>query len=565
MSNKGKIAFILGLIGIMALLVWMFTSSNDVEQPEEKKPEVFVSDNWNRKFLHTDKEPYGLYLFDVMLRTHFKAHNVSVIEDTIAFNAKIVRQTSPKTYLFVGNNFGLEDEEIDTLLRRVEQGSDFVISFADLTTNLYPKLLEGVNFAYEYDEGVNVFADSTRYRMLNIFQNDTIANDWKAFFMEDSASYTTLSSFMEMSNFVRIPRGEGNIFLHANPEMFCNYQLKRGEGYGYAQFVLNELPDQQDVLILELGRLSDNYGNYDVDDDTGADGKQDDSYLKEIFDNPTLLSAFLLAIAGLLLFIIFRSRRVRPIVPYLPPKKNMTLAFAETITSIYFAKRNPYGLLQVQRKNFYTTVQKHFFVDLSRREDDKSVQMLAEKSNRRFDEIKGLLSILETKEAFSVNESFVADVQKRIHAFYRSTGVVSDDMQKRVDAREMVYRRSLLGPVLMILAGINLIIYGTYLLIISVGSGIAFWPLGILSLYLGIIRLMNPYFSIAKDEFIFYVLPYGKRVYEREHLVSIEPGKRSVTFHFSENKRRTIYYRELSTFDRKQFKIWLSKINTLKL
>ncbi|OFZ31930.1 MAG: hypothetical protein A3D92_11820, partial [Bacteroidetes bacterium RIFCSPHIGHO2_02_FULL_44_7] len=532
MSNKSKIAFILGLIGIMALLVWMFTSSDEVERPEEKKPEVFVSDNWNRKFLHTDKEPYGLYLFDVMLRAHFKGQKVSIVGDTSAFNAKIVRHKSPKTFLFVGNNFGLEDQEMDTLLRRVEQGSDFFISFGNLTQNLFPKLLKGVDFAYEYDEGVHVFADSTRYRMLSIFQNDTIASDWKAFFMEDSATYTTLSSFMEMSNFVRIPRGEGNIYLHANPEMFCNYQLKRGEGYGYTQFVLNELPDQQDVLILELGRLSDNYGNYDVDDDTGADGKKDDSYLKEIFANPTLLSAFLLSIAGLLLFIIFRSRRVRPIVPYLPPKKNMTLAFAETITSIYFAKRNPYGLLQVQRKNFYAMVQKHFFVDLSRREDDKSVQMLAEKSNRRFDEIKGLLAVLETNEAFSVNEPFVADVQKRIHAFYRSTGVVSDDMQKRVDAREIVYKRSLLLPSLMILAGLKFIVYGTYLLILSIGTGIVFWPIGILSLYLGIIRLMNPYFSISKDEFIFYMLPYGKRVYPRDRLVSVEQGKRRVTFHF---------------------------------
>lgn len=565
MSNRGKIAFVIGLLGILALVVWLFTPSSETVRPEEKKPEVFVSDNWNRKFLHTDKEPYGLYLFDVMLRTHFKKQTVTTIVDTSGFNSKIVRQKSPKTYLFIGNNFSLEDHEMDTILRRVEQGSDFFISFTELTSNLYPKLLETVEFAYEYDEGVNVFADSTRYRMLKIFQNDTVAGDWKAFYMEDSTSYTTLSSFMEMSNFVRIPRGKGNIYLHANPEMFCNYQLKRGEGYGYTQFVLNELPEKQDVLLLELGRLSDNYGNYDVDDETGAEGKKDDSYLKEIFDNPTLLSAFLLAIAGLLLFIIFRSRRVRPIVPYLPQKKNMTLAFAETITSIYFAKRNPYGLLQVQRKNFYTTVQKHFFVDLARREDDKSVQMLAEKSNRRFEEIKGLLLILETKEAFSVNESFVADVQKKIHAFYRNTGVVTDDMQLRVDSREMVYRRSLLGPVLMILAGLTFIVYGTYQLIISIGSGIVFWPLGTLSLYLGIIRLMNPYFSVTKEEFVFYRLPYGKRVYTRDRLVSVELRKNSVTFHFTENKRHTIYYREMSTFDRKQFKIWLNKINTLKL
>jgi hypothetical protein len=425
--------------------------------------------------------------------------------------------------------------------------------------------MQGVKSTYEYEDHVNVFTDSARYSMIYLYQNDTIATEWRLFALNDTLRCTTLSSFMEMTNFVRIPVGEGNIYLHANPEMFFNYQIKRKEGFGYAHFVLSHLKKDQDVYALEIGRLSDNYGNYDTDDESGSEGKVDDSYLQDIFNNKSLLSAFMLSALGLLLFVLFRSRRMRPVVPYLAPKKNMTTAFAETITSIYFAKRNPYGLLQVQRRNFYTMVLKHFFVDLQRREDDKPIQILAEKSNRRVDEIKSLLEQVESKEAFSVNDQYVAEVQKALHAFYRSTGIITDEIRTRVTNRDTVYRRVLWLPVLMCMFGLNMIVFGAILLIYSAGIGIALWPVGIVLLYMAIVRLTNPYLKVTKDEMIYYKLPFGTRKYAREALQSVEKTARGVVFNFSDNQQLIINDWEMSAFDRRQFKNWISQLNTLKL
>ena len=323
--------------------------------------------------------------------------------------------------------------------------SDLFLSFNDLTENLYEALFKDFEFQFDYAESVNVFAGKTKYKMINLFQTDTVACEWRAFGqIDDAIPYESLSSFMEMPNFVKVKVGKGSLFLHTSPNMFYNYQIKRLHGYKYAEFVLNELPADRDVYMLELGRLSDNYGNYDVDEQEGDGEKEDDSYLKLIFQESNLVDRFcLLSILGVILFVIFRSKRTRPIVPFIEPKKDMTMAFAETITSIYFAKRNPYGLLQVQRKNFYSTIQKHFFVDLQRREGDRALQVLAEKSNRRVDEIKDLLRRLETKEAFSVNDLYVTEMQKKIHAFYRTTGLISSDLSEKIMEREMVFKRSL--------------------------------------------------------------------------------------------------------------------------
>lgn len=549
----------------MCLLVWLMSGKEEPKDSSEEKRDPYISDNWNRQFQPQEKDPYGLYLFDLLTVEHLDKGKYLYLDDALEFDSLINKQTTPKTYLFVGNRFGIDNFEIDTIMQRVAEGSDFFLSFWEITDNIVKRVMRGVQSTFEYEDHVNVYADSARYQMIYLYQNDTVATEWRLFALDDTLRCTTLSSFMEMTNFVRIPVGKGNIYLHSNPEMFFNYQLKRADGFAYTQFVLSHIKKDQDVYSLEIGRLSDNYGNYDVDDQSGAEGKLDDSYFQDIFSNKSLLSALMLSILGLFLFVLFRSRRMRPVVPYLPPKKNMTMAFAETITSIYFAKRNPYGLLQVQRRNFYTMVHKHFFVDLQRREDDKPIQILAEKSNRRFEEIKELLNQLESKEAFSVSDHYVADVQKGLHAFYRSTGIITDEIRERVKNRDTVYRRAMWLPIVLFLLGQNMIVFGTYMLIQSVGVGILLWPLGILLIFMAITRLTNPYLKVTKEEIIYYKLPFGKRIYKREDLHSVEKTTRGVIFNFNDNKQLIINDREMSAFDRKQFKLWISQLNTLKL
>jgi hypothetical protein len=319
------------------------------------------------------------------------------------------------------------------------------------------------------------------------------------------------------------------------------------------------------VFLLELGRLSDNYGNEDTSEQDGADGKEDDSYLKLIFQNPTLLVALLLTILGVILFVIFRSKRTRPIVPFIQKKKDMTLAFAETITSIYFAKRNPYVLLQVQKKNFYATLHKHFFVDIQRREDDKALEILAEKSDSSLEEIVELVGSLESIEASGITEQYVTNVLQRQHAFYRRVGVISSDLNERVQEQEFVFRRSLLLPILLIGAGLFLIVLGVFYLMSSIGIGIVLWPVGILLLVLGIIRMSRPYLALNKDRVVHYTAIGFKKEYQREDLVSTEIKSSGAILHFRNNKQLIINYWDLSRFDQNQFKRLISKLHKLEL
>jgi hypothetical protein len=315
MSKQGKIGMFIGIIAFMMLMVWFFSAGNEAVDPNgAPNRQKFISANWERRYQLDDKDPLGLYLFSTLTKAHIDtAKRIKVVNDWVQLDSITSADASPKTYMFVGSVFQMKDNEMDSILSDVSQGSDLFLAFDDLTENLFPKLFNEFEFRSDYDEQVNVFADNKKFNMINIYQNDTVAKDWWAFGeLEFEEDFVGLSSFMEMPNFVRVPYGKGFLYLHATPSMFFNYQIKRNSGFQYAAYCLDNISTKNDVYMLELGRRPDNVGNYDTDDTSGADKKVDDSYLQLIFKNPMLLTALLLSILGIILFVIFRSKRIRP-------------------------------------------------------------------------------------------------------------------------------------------------------------------------------------------------------------------------------------------------------------
>lgn len=559
-NNNRKIVFVVGTILVMVLLVWLFSSGGGDDT--KRKRQAYVSSNWSKKYQLQDKNPLGLYLFDEFMDAYLDTSNsIYVIDEWAAVDTSREFIRKPKTFVFVGNLFGLHSFEMDSLMDHVKEGSTLFMSYNDLTENLYEYLYYDFDMQFDYAEDVNVFCDAGKFNMVNVFQNDTIATEWQGFNEVDAINdHNTLSSFMELENFIEFPYGKGRVLLHTNPNMFYNYELKRKDGFGYCSFVLSQLKQDQDVYYLELGRLSDNFGDYDVDDMAGAEGKKDDSYLRLILGNPYLLTALLLTILGAMLFVIFRSKRTRPVVPYISDKKDMTMAFTETITSIYYGKRNPYGILSVMRRNFFSAVQRYFFIDLSKRNGDKEIISLAEKTNTNVKDLKSLIAQMETTEAFQVTDQYIAEVQKKQHEFYRKTGIISDKLSAAVKERAIVFKRSLWLPLLMIFAGMVLVVLGLYYLSTAIGIGIILWPLGVILTILGAIRLSKPYL-IVEGEMITYFSPIGsKKEFKKDDLQKVDLMKGGAVLRFNEDKHLTINYWDMSQFDKKQFELFILKI-----
>ncbi|MFK7784549.1 MAG: DUF4350 domain-containing protein [Crocinitomicaceae bacterium] len=569
MTRNTQIGVFVGTVIFMVLLVWIFSSGGgETTKSGKKSRPTFVSSDWQQEYQLDDKNPLGLYLFARLTQAHLdKNHDLKMINTSRELDSLHRADSTQKTYMFVGKYFGMDIDELDSVLQDVRRGSRLFISFENLYDEHYFQLFDSVDFSFDYDEQINVYADGKPHNMINLYQKDTVARKWRAFSNYGFRGRSKeLSSFMEMPNFLKVEYGNGYLYVHSTPNLFFNYQIKRKPGYRYSAFVLNNLPKDQDVHFLEYARLPDDDGDYDIEDTGDSEmEKQDDSLLQFIFNEPNLLIALLLCILGLILFVIFRSKRTRPVVPFIPKKKNMTMAFAETITSIYLSKRNPYGLLQVQRKNFYDTIHRYFFVDLKNRNGDREIRILSEKSNTPIEEIKALINKYETKKAASVSEEFVANLAKQRHAFYRRVGIISDKLVERMQTREMVFKRAMWLPALMILVGVFIVLVGIYFLTASVGIGIVLWPLGMILTTLGILRLSKPYLTVTKQHLTYYSPLGRKSVYNRADLNTTQVLGTGVVLQFNNNKKLIINYWDLSAFDRKQFERFVSRLHIQEL
>lgn len=559
MTKGIKIALVAGMMLIVVVMVWLLDGG---DQKPVVKRKTYVSSNWEEHFQLRDKRPYGLYLFNSLLKAHIDTtQKIKTITNGLDLDSI---GNEKATLLFVGDEFGVQNKELDALLLKVSAGSDLFISFNELTENIYERLFDKVEISYDYADSVNVFIGKNRFTQYYVYQNDTLAHQWKAFYTlqpKDSAVFRSLSSFMEMANLVRINHGKGHIFLHTNPEFFYNYQLKREDGYRYASFALNQLPKDQDVYLLELGRLLDKNGAEEkiVEEEVG--GKHDDSYLQFLLKSQALMAAMTLAILGLFLFLIFRAKRMQPTVPILPKKKNMSLEFVDTITSIYLAKQYPYGLLQVQKKNFYDLVFKHFFVDLSRSKDDreKDLEILSQKSNVPVAELKDLLRLLETKVKINVTDEYIVETAKKQRKFYEQTGVIHTRILQRISELKGTIHREIFLSSVMLLMGVAIILTGFYFLVKAIGVGILLWPLGAAILTIGILRLSKPLLKYDSSELVYFPLIGKKQQFKTEELLTISPMKNGAILHFTEQRKITIYYSQMSRFDKTQFEMLIAK------
>jgi len=552
------------------LLVWLMTPSGEITNEKKKSVPVYTSSDWKDRYQPFDKNPRGTYLFHRLVKTHIKKKNITSADRYIQLDSILTKDDKKRTYIFVGNKFALKNSEIDSIMTKVEKGSDIFFSFEEITENILDRFFDTVYFRSDYDEQEMVYTPRAKYNLLELYQKDTVAKLWNAFGeIKPKGDSKALSTFMEMENFIVINMGKGKVFLHTNPNMFYNYQLKRNDGFRHARYVIDQLSSNKDVVILELGRLLDDYDGEEEEDEEepqgAGDGKQDNSLLRWLLERPMLRNALLLLILGLLLYLIFRSQRKRPAVPYYPKKKDMTLAFTETITSIYYSKQNHYGMLQVQRKNFYATILKHYFVDLNRRDGDREIRILAEKSNKPFEEIKALVNMFETKETSKVNDQTVIQMAKLQQEFYKDMGIISEKIDQRLKKREMVFRRGLLLPVGLILFGIISILCGFYFLVNSIGPGIALWPIGAILLTLGVLRLVHPYLKVTEKHLITYSEFGRKKEYLREDVINTKSTKSGVVIQLQDNKRIVINYWDMSRFDKEQFDRFVSKVHTLDL
>lgn len=484
--NRRTLIGIIGCLLVVGLLLWLFDGG------EEKNSKPVTSTKWDLLYGLNSIDPQGLAFFDKLLRTHCR-DSVYVVTEWEQLDS--IPNKDSATYIFIGEQFRLTTSEIEELLYYTDSSdAHLVLAFDETSENVYGKFWEDNAYYWEFNNRFYVAMGDTSLPFYAQFQNDTIYDNWFTFDPEAfiDSNYIPFAYAMNYPIAYTQPRAGGAVIMHSVPRLFMNYQVLQPNGFYHAETVLRHIPKDRPVIWLEYGRKVEqepqlDRGNADV---------EDDSYIQFLMKEPGLRTAFLLAIAIFILYALFRAKRREPVLGGVPERRNMSLAFVETLSSIYLSRNSPYGIMLVLRKNFYTTIYRHFYIDLlttKNREED--IKRLVEKASVDEIELRKALDMLETNKSQQINETNLGELYKYIRRFYAETGISRPRNEFVKSGGEITLHRSLLTGGVILLVGLTAFLRGVYMLTEGSGTGMI---LVAVALFVGAIGLRFMFVPVAK-------------------------------------------------------------------
>lgn len=525
--NKKVILSFLGFALFMGLVIWFLDNSTGGSASNIRKK---YSSDWKKVYDLKDENPRNISFFMDLLDVHVKD---SIYDLNYWTDLDSIPNHEEATYLFIGDELGAPNDYYDSLMHYADSGATVYLSFNHLTSNIYDRhFLEGA-FYWDYSKVLFAWIGDTTLPFYHVYENDTINEDWYSF-SETEIIDTNYRSYMYA---LKHPfafyekHHKGKVHFHSIPNLFENYQVIQPNGYAHARIVLNKIPKDKPVIFLTCG-INDSSEQPIYEEDAEEDGaeKEDTSLIQFILKNPILRLAFLLMLVLLLLYVFFRAKRKEEILPGYSQKRNMSLAFVETLSSIYISRNSPVGVLQVMRKNFYSAINRHFYVDLSRKETrEQNLERLLAKVPYDSDKIVDIVNSLDSRKNHVDNRHLGATYAK-IRAFYIETGILRPTENFVASDKEVNLDKSIWLGAFILLMGLLTLIRGLYILSLGGGIGMLLVIPAIAVIYFASRYIRIPVASIQADQIIIYGLVAGKRVISLNQAIHCTVDKNRVIF-----------------------------------
>lgn len=504
--NRKVVIAILFCFLVVGLLFW-FLDSPEQEKASKQGKTKQISTVWTPEYVIESNHPRAVGFFNELLKTHTQ-DSVYILNKWSELK-RIPRHDSA-TYIFVGKNFGLFSFEYEEIETYVDSGATLLLSFDQVTDNIYDRFLEPNGYMWDYANRFHVYLGDTSLAYSAVFQNDTVFADWYPFRPEaiKDSLYKAFAWGMHDPVAFESEQNKGKVILHSIPRLFCNYQVITPNGFAHTSIILRRIPKHKPVIWIEYGRRYQQNPSDSMDnspEEGAGNEKQDNSYLQFIMKHEALRWAFLLGILVFLLYVLFRAKRREAVLPGVPERRNMSLAFVETLTSIYMSRNSAYGIMLVLRKNFYTAINRHFYIDLFNSKDkEKDVERLIEKAGVDGDELRKTIHFLDSRKPEHVNQVTLANAYRYIRRFYLETGI-SKPTEKFVQGeKEIVLTRNIWFGMGGLLFAFFTLIRGLYSLTMGSGFGIILVIAGLIFVYLAARSITLPVAIIREQQLIFY-------------------------------------------------------------
>ena len=186
---------------------------------------------------------------------------------------------------------------------------------------------------------------------------------------------------LDKPNFVYYNYGKGRILLHSNPLLFTNYHMLSDGGSRYLESIFSFISEPQFIFWDEYYKE--------------VNGQVEAKPLKVLLAEPPLRWALYLSLCGILLILVFMSKRRQRIIPEANIFKNESKELVETIGDLYFNTSDNRSILLKKISLFKQDFSRKYKCFDLREITDKVFEIYVQKTGMDQQELKKLFKEIE--------------------------------------------------------------------------------------------------------------------------------------------------------------------------
>ena len=172
---------------------------------------------------------------------------------------------------------------------------------------------------------------------------------------------------------------KGHLHPHTVPLAFTNYFILTGKNKRYVEQALSYLPQNASGLY------------WDEYYKLGRGGPT--TPLRVILSRPALRSAYFLALASIILFLVFQSKRRQRIIPIIEAPRNDSMDFVETVSRVYYNQQNHRNIALKKVTYLLDRFRTHYGLQTQMLDEDFE-QRLSQKSGAPLNLVQELVSMV---------------------------------------------------------------------------------------------------------------------------------------------------------------------------
>ena len=363
--------------------------------------------DWSYSFSKDDKIPFGNYIFYDLLQDIFPDSKILNNKKSL-YNNKNYNTLSNYSYIISTEDFKIDKTNKEILLKMAAKGNNIFISAMSFEKSLCDTLKFNTkseyNNTFKEDSIFLFFTDKKLNSQNNYKVEKSIVN---YYFSElDSSKTKILGTFdTENANFIKIPFGKGNFYLHSQPLAFTNYNILTANNVEYVFKALSYL--NSDYIIWdEFYKPNNSVSN---------------SPLAYILKQDALRNAYYLILILVVLFFFFNGKRKQRPIPIIEPLTNSSLEFAETLGNLYLNKKNHKDIL-LKRYLYWTDfLREKYFIPITKIKKE-NINLIAEKTGIDVSFIKKIINLYEiAKQQQYISSNQLLSFNKVIEQFYKKS------------------------------------------------------------------------------------------------------------------------------------------------